>query len=77
MSLKRRRLWITLGVILAVLSVICIGFAVYVGGYYRADEAVVQAMVPADSLSVSKIEGDTIVFTPSEPQAGLIFYPGG
>lgn len=77
MSLKRRRLWITLGVILAVLLVICIGFAVYMSDYYHADEAAVQAMAPADSLPVSRIEGDTIVFTPSKTQAGLIFYPGG
>lgn len=75
--MKRRRLWVTLGVILAVLLAICIGFAAYVGDYYRADEAAVQAMAPADNLSVSRIEGDIIVFTPSEPQAGLIFYPGG
>ena len=66
-AMKRRRLWIALGAVLAVLLVICISFAVYVGDYYRADEAAVQAMAPADSLSVSKIEGDTIVFTPSEP----------
>ena len=75
--MKRKRFWITLGVILAVLLIICIGFTVYVSDYYHADEAAVQAMAPDDSLSVSRIEGDTIVFTPSEPQAGLIFYPGG
>lgn len=65
--MKRSHLWIALGAVLAVLLVICISFAVYVGDYYRADEAAVQAMAPADSLLVSKIEGDTIVFTPSEP----------
>lgn len=75
--MKRRQLWITLGVIFAVLLIICIGFAVYVSDYYHADEAAVQAMSPVDSLSVSRIEGDTIVFAPDEPQAGLIFYPGG
>lgn len=77
MTMKRRQLWITLGVIFAVLLIICIGFAVYVSDYYHADEAAVQAMSPVDSLSVSRIEGDTIVFAPDEPQAGLIFYPGG
>lgn len=77
MSLKRWRLWVTLGVVLAVLLAICIGFAACVGDYYHADEAAVQAMVPADSLSVSRIEGDTIVFAPAESQTGLIFYPGG
>lgn len=77
LSMKRRRLWITLGVVLAILLVICIGFAVYVGDYYRAGEAAVQAMAPTDSLSVSRVDRNTIMFTPDEPQAGLIFYPGG
>ena len=66
-----------MGAVLAVLLVICIGFAVYVGDYYHADEAAVQAMAPADNLSVSRIGADTIVFAPAVPQAGLIFYPGG
>lgn len=75
--MKRRRLRIALGAVLAVLLVICISFAVYVGDYYRADEAAVQAMAPADSLLVSRIGGNTIAFAPTEPLAGLIFYPGG
>lgn len=77
MSMKRRRLWVALGVVLALLLVICIGVAVYVGNYYHADKAAVQAMAPADNLSVSRIGAGTIVFAPAEPQAGLIFYPGG
>lgn len=76
-AMKRRRLWVALGVVLALLLVICIGVAVYVGNYYHADKAAVQAMAPADSLSVSRINGNTIVFAPAEPKAGLIFYPGG
>lgn len=66
-----------MGAVLAVILVICIGFAVYVGDYYHADEAAVQAMAPDDNLSVSRIGAGTIVFAPAEPQAGLIFYPGG
>jgi len=72
---KRRR--IILGTILTVIVLICIGFALYVGSYYRADEAAAQAMAPADGISVEKTDGDTIVFSPSQPKAGLIFYPGG
>lgn len=77
LSLKHRQLWVTLGIILAVVLIICIGFAIYVGDYYHAGEAAVQAMALADNLSVSRIGADTIVFAPAEPQAGLIFYPGG
>lgn len=75
--MKRRRLWVTLGVVLAVVLIVSIGFAVYVGNYYHANEAAVQAMAPADGLSVSRVDGDSVVFAPAEPQAGLIFYPGG
>lgn len=55
----------------------CISFAVYVGDYYHTDEAAVQAMVPHDSLSISRTGGDTIVFAPDESKVELIFYPGG
>lgn len=76
-DMKRRRIWTVLGVVFAILLMLCIGFAVYVGDYYHADEASVQAMAPADGLSISKTGKDTIVFAPSDPKAGLIFYPGG
>ncbi len=74
---KRKRLRIILGAVLAVIVLICVGFALYVGSYYRADEAAAQAMAPADGISVDETDGDAIVFAPSEPKAGLIFYPGG
>lgn len=75
--MKRCRLWIALGAVLTILLVVCIGFAVYAGDYYHADEAAIQAMAPADGLSVSKTGKDTMVFAPSDPKVGLIFYPGG
>ncbi len=74
---KRKRRRIILGAVLTVIVLICVGFALYVGSYYRADEAAAQAMAPTDGISVEKTDGDTIVFSPSEPKAGLIFYPGG
>lgn len=76
-AIKRRRLWIVLGIILAAILLVCAGFAVYVGDYYHADETAVQAMAIADDVAVGKTDGDTIVFAPSNPKAGLIFYPGG
>lgn len=74
---KRRRLWIALGAVLAVILLMCAGFAAYVGDYYHADETAVQAMAAVDEVAVSKTAGDDLVFTPPDPQAGLIFYPGG
>ncbi len=74
---KRKRRWIILGVILAVIVIVCVAFAVYVGSYYRADEAALRAMSSADGISVENADGGAIVFAPPEPKAGLIFYPGG
>lgn len=76
-AIKHKRRRIILGAVLMVLVLICVGFAFYVGSYYRADETVVQAMVPTDGISVEQTDEDAIVFAPSEPKAGLIFYPGG
>ncbi len=75
--MKRKRNRIILGAILALIVLVCVGFALYVGSYYRADEAAAQAMAPTVGISVEKTDGDAIVFSPSEPKAGLIFYPGG
>ncbi len=75
--MKRKRCRLILGAILTLIVLACIGFALYVGSYYRADETVAQAMAPADGISVEETDGNTIVFSPSEPKAGLIFYPGG
>lgn len=74
---RRKRLWIMLGMLLAAILLVCVGFAVYVGDYYHADETVVQAMAPADGIVINKTGGDDLVFTPPSPRAGLIFYPGG
>lgn len=74
---KRRRLWIILGAALAAILLVCAGFAVYVGDYYHADAAAVQAMAISDDITVCKIGRDNLVFAPPNPKAGLIFYPGG
>lgn len=74
---KRRRLWIILGAAFAAILLVCAGFAVYVGDYYHADEAAVQAMAVAGEITVSKADGNDLVFAPPNPKAGLIFYPGG
>lgn len=77
MSRKRKRLWIMLGAILVAILLVCVGFVAYVGDYYHADEMAAQAMAVANDVTVSKTDGDDLVFTPSNPKAGLIFYPGG
>lgn len=74
---KRKRLRAAIGVIFAAILLMCAGFAIYVGDYYHADETAVQAMAITDDIAVSKTDRGDIVFMPSAPRAGLIFYPGG
>ncbi len=74
---KRKRCRIILGTILTFIVLVCAGFAIYAGSYYHADQTALQAMALTDGISVGKTEGDALVFAPSEPRAGLIFYPGG
>lgn len=76
-AIKRKRLRIALGVVLSAILLVCAGFAVYVGDYYHANQVAAQAMATVDDITVSKADGDAIVFAPSSPKAGLIFYPGG
>lgn len=76
-TIRRKRRWIILRVFLAVIALLCIGFAVYVGNYYHAAEEAVQAMSVIDDISVNRTDRDALVFAPPEPKAGLIFYPGG
>ena len=64
------------GGLVAVLLVLVIGCGVYVSDFYRADAAAVEAMAGSDTVSVAKLDRLT-VFSPQQPVAGLLFYPGG
>ena len=72
---KRRKLWIALiatGLVLVVLFGAC---AIYLGDYYHADMAAVEAFAP--NVSMQTGETGNIVFAPENAEAGFIFYPGG
>lgn len=60
----------------AVLLALLVGWAVYVGDYYSADETAVTAMAGSETVSVQNTEKMT-VFAPENPTAGFLFYPGG
>lgn len=72
-----RKLKIVLMAVLAVIVAGAIGFGVYVGDCYHADDAALAAMEPTDTVAVQRLEDGNIAFIPGNPQAGIVFYPGG
>ena len=62
--------------LVAVLLALMIGWVVYVGDYYSADETAVVAMAGSETVSIQKMDKMT-VFAPENPTAGFLFYPGG
>lgn len=62
----------------AIALVLALGFGcgIYLGDYYEADATALAALNGSDNVQVTQAE-DMVVFSPEEPNAGLIFYPGG
>ena len=58
----------------AILSAVCV---IYLNDYYCADAAASEALKSDDAVEVEWIDDNGIVFLPTEPEYGLIFYPGG
>ena len=73
---KHKRLAISLLCFFLAIAVIFGAFAIYVGGYYRADTEAIGAMLPQGSTWKEE-PGGTIVFSPEGATKGFIFYPGG
>ncbi len=76
---KRRRVRAA-AICMAVLLLLTAAGGIYVGDYYRADEAAVAAFAaePQFSAIITELpEKGVHVFRPESPAAGLIFYPGG
>ena len=63
-------------IIFALLLVLTLAVAVYASDYYRAEDAAIAAVTGSHSVGVVRTD-DVTVFTPENPVAGMIFYPGG
>ena len=68
----------------AILSLVILTAVIGIAGYtylsstgYAADAAALAAMKAEGAVSIYRPEQDVLVFMPEEPEAGLIFYPGG
>ncbi|MBQ7849156.1 MAG: alpha/beta hydrolase [Clostridia bacterium] len=73
---KHKKLWAALLIVLGVIALGAGGVMLYVSDYYPADEMALAALATTEVVSVRQTE-DGLVFLPTEPAAGFIFYPGG
>ena len=76
---RKKKLWITLSVILAAAIALTVACALYLGDYYRADTEALEAFAPAAPVVSEEWKDGTLITRPEgrDPVAGLIFYPGG
>lgn len=66
--------------IITILALLFSACAIYVNDYYRADPAAIEAFEPASpecAITQSTLSDGTFVYSPEDPIAGFIFYPGG
>ena len=76
---RKKKLWISLSVILAAVIALTAAVALYLGDYYRADLDADGVFSPVNPIIREVWEDGTVIFRPDggETAAGLIFYPGG
>lgn len=76
---RKKKLWISLSVILTAVIALTAAVALYLGDYYRADLDADGVFSPVNPVIREVWEDGTAVFRPDggETVAGLIFYPGG
>ena len=61
--------------VLLAMAIIC-GVYLTTGGY-QSNEETASALLSTDEFSVQQSANGSMAFVPSNPKAGLIFYPGG
>ncbi len=73
----KKRTKILLATLAVIILAVLIGGYAYLSDYYHANDLAVEAMaVQEDGVQVEQ-DGSVTWFLPSQPTAGLIFYPGG
>lgn len=73
--MSKKKLGLILGGILLLLAVLC---AIYLStGSYSPNEDAVAALAPTGDITIVESDDGSLAFVPSDPKAGLIFYPGG
>lgn len=75
--MRNRTLRFIPALVLIVILVLAGVAALYAGDYYHADEEAIMACQSSDTVTVTYVSGGQYDFVPENPQAGIIFYPGG
>lgn len=71
------KLYLTRTICLIIILVMGVGCGIYLSDYYKADDTALAAMdYQGDDVQIEQ-DGNIISFSPQEPTAGMIFYPGG
>ena len=74
---QKRKLWVIVTSIVAVLAIFVAVCAVYLGDYYKADQAAIKAFASQSTVSVKRYDDGTTAFIPENATKGFVFYPGG
>lgn len=74
---RKRRIFIIIASVFLSVAIIFCACAIYLGDYYQADEAAIQAFESINKVNCHTLDNGTVIFEPEEAIAGLIFYPGG
>lgn len=74
---RKKKLFIIIASIVAVLAILTAICAGYLGDYYKADQEAIQSFASLQAVSVETMDDETTVFMPENPTKGFIFYPGG
>lgn len=71
-----RRTTSVISAISAAILLVILFCGIYVSDYYATSDEAVKALASDNGISVEVLQ-DRVIFSPSLPEAGFIFYPGG
>lgn len=74
---SRKKLWIVLASVALFLSLLVGACALYLGDYYKADRAAIDAFAPMNEVTFHTEKNGNVIFEAEGARVGLIFYPGG
>ena len=74
---NKRRILIWIISVASAIAIMLGACTIYVSDYYRADNTSIASFTASHSVKANESPDGTIVFEPTDPIAGFIFYPGG